>query len=52
MQIKDLSNAIAAASVKGFSPLLVNGTLEMLKKLSAKGHGGDDHSVLFKYYDI
>ena len=52
LQIKDLSNAMSAAEAKGFSPALVSNVLDMLKKLSACGHGGDDHSVLFKYYDI
>jgi len=52
LQIKDLTNAMAAAGVKDFSPRLVGGVLAMLKKLSANGHGGDDHSILYKYYDI
>jgi 2-hydroxy-3-oxopropionate reductase len=51
LQVKDLSNAVAAAKAKDFSPVLVGSVLAMLQKLSANGHGGDDHSVLYKYYD-
>jgi 2-hydroxy-3-oxopropionate reductase len=51
LQIKDLGNAMSAAQAKGFSPILSGDVLAMLKKLSAEGYGGEDHSVLFRYYE-
>lgn len=51
LQIKDLGNAIDAAKAADFVPELTCKVREMLQKMSERGYGNSDHSILYKYYE-
>ncbi len=51
LHIKDLVNALETADHVGAQLPLTTSVLEMLRVLSADGHGGDDHSGLVQYYE-
>jgi 2-hydroxy-3-oxopropionate reductase len=51
LHIKDLVNALETADHVGAQLPLTTSVLEMLRALSADGHGRDDHSGLVQYYE-
>ena len=51
LHIKDLVNALDTAEHVGAQLPLTTSVLEMLRTLSADGHGRDDHSGLVQYYE-
>jgi 2-hydroxy-3-oxopropionate reductase len=51
LHIKDLLNALETAEDVGAQLPLTTSVLEMLRALSADGHGHDDHSGLVQYYE-
>ena len=51
LHIKDLVNALETADHVGAELPLTTSVLDMLRSLSADGHGRDDHSGLVQYYE-
>ena len=51
LHIKDLVNALETADHVGADLPLTTSVLDMLRSLSADGHGRDDHSGLVRYYE-
>ena len=51
LHIKDLVNALETADHVGAELPLTTSVLDMLRSLSADGHGRDDHSGLVRYYE-
>jgi 2-hydroxy-3-oxopropionate reductase len=51
LHIKDLNNALETGYAIGSPMPLGSAVMDMMKFMSANGHGGEDHSTLMQYYE-
>ena len=51
LHIKDLNNALETGHALGTPMPIASVVMDMMRYLSASGHGSDDHSVLMQYYE-
>ena len=51
LQIKDLKNALDFGEAEGVPMPMTRQVTSEMKEIAAQGHGNDDHSVLYKYYE-